>query len=235
MGRNGIAWFLLSVGVGAGAARAMPVTPPTGLRSPQVHVNGGVLQAYMNGVGESINVQTDQRDAQLLRPSTSSNSTYSLQFEFVGPPGNILGIYDGHSLPGTLMPVFPAVATNLWFAGVSWRTAPARVVISLFDNTAAFIGQTTFLGGDRNAIGLYLTTPHATYFTQDPLNPNHEPRALFYSATGVNAGSWWVAWEDGDAPANNDFDDCVVFIEAGSTGVVPVVRTTWGELKSRFR
>ena len=106
-----------------------------------------------------------------MRAAVSNNATFTLQFEITAPPGNTLGIYAGHSTPGTLMPMFPAVATNGWFAVASWRTAPIRVAISLFDNNAAFIGQTTFLGGDRNAVGFYLATPHATYFTQDPLNP----------------------------------------------------------------
>jgi len=43
-----------------------------------------------------------------------------------------------------------------------------------------------------------------------------------------------MTWEDDDAPADFDFDDCVVYIEQGS-GVLPVQRTTWGALKSRFR
>jgi len=222
---------LCALGLAAPMARAqLPA-----LRSPQVHVNGGSLQGYLNAVGESINVQTDQRDVQLLRSGVSNNSTFTLQCEFAGAPGNTLGIYNGHSIPGTLIPMFPTVATDGWFAVASWRTAPIRVVINLFDNNAAFVGQATYLGSDRNAIGFYLATPHATYFTQDPLNPAHEPRALFYKGTGVNTGSLWLTWETGDSPADGDFDDCVIFFEGFSSGIVPVQRATWGELKSRFR
>jgi hypothetical protein len=131
--------------------------------------------------------------------------------------------------------MFPTAASTGWFAVASWRTAPIRVMISLFDNSATFIGQATFLGSDRNAVGLYLATPHATYFTQDPLNPAHEPRALYYKGTGINTGSFWLTWEAGDAPANDDFDDCVIFMENIASGIAPVQRATWAELKSRFR
>jgi len=45
-----------------------------------------------------------------------------------------------------------------------------------------------------------------------------------------------MTWEDDDAPADFDFDDCVVYIEQGSGfQVLPVQRTTWGAIKSRFR
>jgi hypothetical protein len=215
---------------------ADPVSAQTlpALRAPQVRVNNGTLQGYLNGVGESINVETDQRDVQLLDAAVSNNSTFTLQFEFAGPPGNTLGIYNGHAVPGTLMPMFPTTATNGWFAVASWRTAPVRVVIFVFDASSALVGSTTFLGADRNAIGFYRATPHATYFTQDPLNPAGEPRALFFAGTGIDSGSLWMTWEDDDAPADFDFDDCVVYIEQGS-GVLPVQRTTWGALKSRFR
>jgi len=225
---------LWALGGAAGPAAAMPVGPLPGLRVPQVHVNGGTLLGYLNGVGENIDVQADQRDVELLR-GPSTNTTYTLQFEFAGPPGNTVGIYNGHAVPGTLMPLFPTTATSSWFAVASWRSSPARVVINVFDASAALVGSTTFLGADRNAVGFCLTTPHATYFSQDALNPGGRPRALFYAGTGINSGSMWMTWEDGDAPADDDFDDCVVFMEGVFSGIVPVQRATWGELKSRFR
>ena len=239
MGRSRFAFVRTPVAMAwlcaAGLEAHVACAQQPALRSPQVRVNGGALQGYLNSVGENINVQTDQRDVQLLRPRASNNSTFTVQFEFAGAPGNTLGIYDGHSIPGTLIPVFPAAASNYWFAIASWRSAPIRVVVTLFDSNASLVGQATFLGSDRNAIGLYLATPHATYFTQDALNPAHEPRALFYEGTGINSGSIWLTWEAGDAPANDDFNDGVIFIENFDSGITPVQRATWSELKSRFR
>jgi len=235
MGRNAIACATLAwvwaLAADPAAAQSLPA-----LRVPQVHVNNGLLQGYLDGLGEHIDVQTDQRDAQLLSGGVTSNSTFTLQFEFAGSPGYSVGLYNGHAVPGTLMPLFSTSATNGWFTVASWRSSPVRVVINMFDNNATFLGQTTFLGADRSAIGLYLASPHATYFTQDWLNPDRAPRALFYEGTGINAGALWLAWEGGDAPADFDFADAVVFIEVSPYyGVVPVQRATWSELKSRFR
>lgn len=239
MGRIGVARkrrhmafaCLWTLGVVAGPVSAQLPAP----RAPQVHVNGSALQQYFNSVGEVINVQADQRDVELLR-APSNFSSYSLQFEFAGPPGNTVGVYNGHAVPGTLMTLFPNVATTSWFAVASWRTAPVRVVVNLFDNNAAFLGTTTYLGADRNAIGFFLTTPHATYFSQDALNPGGGARALFYAGTGVNSGCMWLTWEGGDPPADLDFDDVVVFIEGGSSSpIVPVHHATWGAVKARFR
>ena len=69
------------------------------------------------------------------------------------------------------------------------------------------MGSTTVLGADRNAIGFYRATPHATYFTQDSLNPAGEPRALFYAGTGFNTGSLWLTWEAGGVPGSAAFQE----------------------------
>jgi len=226
--------FALFLELGLVAARASAQLPA--LRAPQVQVNGSALQQYLNGVGENIDVQMDQRDVELLRSPVSGPSSFTLWFEFAGPPGNTIGFYNGLVVPGALMLMFPTAATDGWFAIASWRVAPVRVVVNLFDASAMFLGSMTYLGANRNAIGIYLATPHATYFTQDPLNPGGEPHALFYEGTGLNAGAMWLAWESGDTPADRDFADCVLFAQSYSPGgIVPVQRATWGELKSRFR
>ena len=117
MGRTSIAPLRISATLACAVALGIAADPVSAqklpaLRAPQIQVNNGTLQGYLNGVGESINVETDQRDVQLLDAAVSNNSTFTLQFEFAGPPGNTLGIYNGHVVAGTLMPMFPAAATN---------------------------------------------------------------------------------------------------------------------------
>jgi hypothetical protein len=44
------------------------------------------LQGYLNSQGESINVLTDQQDAQIWSSSASGNSLLTLMVEFAGTP-----------------------------------------------------------------------------------------------------------------------------------------------------
>src|SRR6266487_4135377 len=186
------------------------------LRVPQVVVNGGTLQGYLNSVGESINVLTDQQDVQRWAATVSNNSTFTIQVELAGnAASNTLGLYNASLVAPPLYQVFPGAATNGWFAVASFRTAPVRVVVNLFDNNAAFVGQTTYLGADRNDFGFYLQGPGGLFFTQDARNPGGSAQALTYAGTGINSGSWWLCWED-LSPAggsDRDFDDCVMFME----------------------
>jgi hypothetical protein len=233
-----LAWSGLAFATG-------PSHAGTYLRDPQVPVNGTGLQSYFAFVGESIKVLTDQRNFELLHGDSAYTlfgggvgTTFSFEIE-LGPhaPGTTLGIYGGHDTVPSLIPIFPDTSGNGWFGVVSYRWSPTRVIVSLFDGAASFKGSRTYLGGDRYGIGFYVATAHATYFSQDARNPSAEPRCLFYLGTGINSGSLWVAWEDGDAPADDDFDDSILFVETGSEGpyFTPTQRTTWGALKARFR
>src|SRR6266851_1077029 len=66
------------------------------LRSPQVPVLGGSLQAYLNSVGESINVSTDQNSTQLWTPTSSTTTHYTLQLESSPNAAvNNFGLYNG--------------------------------------------------------------------------------------------------------------------------------------------
>jgi len=67
---------------GAGLVSVLTATsPPYPVRNPQVPVNGSELQNYLNGLGESINVFTDQLNAQTYIPSVSGNSAMTLMIE----------------------------------------------------------------------------------------------------------------------------------------------------------
>jgi hypothetical protein len=208
------------------------------LRAPQAPVLGGSLQAYLNSVGESINVNTDQDATQTWSTTVSGNSTFSLQIELAGnAASNTLGIYNGADVAPALYQVFPGAATNGWFATASFRTGPVRVVINLFDDNGAFQGSNTYLAGppDRNNFGYYLSGPGGTFYTQDARNTGSSVQALAYKGTGVNSGQWWLCWEDLQVGggADQDYDDAVLFLE--SIAPTPVNATSWGQLKARFR
>jgi hypothetical protein len=206
------------------------------LRAPQVVVLGGTLQAYLNSVGESINVDTDQQDAQRWTTSVSNNSAITIQVELSGDaPNTSVGIYNASNAAPPLYLVFPGAATSGWFAVASFRPTPARVIVNLFDNTATLVGTSTYLGADGHDFGFYLQGPGGLFYSQDARNPGGDAQALAYMGTGANAGNWWLAWEDRNAATgtDSDFDDCVLFVE--SVNVTPTAKSSWGALKARFR
>ncbi len=223
--------------VSAIALVALAGTAFAALRAPQVVVNGGSLQGYLNSVGETINVGTAQVDVQRWASTVSSNSTFTIQVELAGNAGsNTYGIYNASAVAPPLYQVFPGAATNGWFAVASFRTAPVRVIVNLFDATAALQGTVTYLGADKNDFGFYLQQQGAlVLFTQDGRNPGSVAQALTYAGTGLNSGSWWLCWEDLTVSQGSDYDydDAVLFLE--SVNPTPVNKTTWGSLKARFR
>jgi len=226
--------------VGLTASLLLAASASAALRSPQVPVLGGTLQGYLNSVGESINVLTDQDATQTWSTTVSGNSTFSLMIELTGNAAvNTLGIYNGPDAVPALYQVFPGAATTGWFATAAFRTAPDRVVISLFDQNSGFQGSTTYLAGppNRNNFGYYLQRGGAgTFYSQDARNPGGKAQALAYKGTGVNSGQWWLCWEDTQVSAgggsDQDYDDAVLFLE--SIAPTPVHATSWGQLKARF-
>jgi hypothetical protein len=227
--------------VGLTASLLLAASASAALRAPQVPVLGGTLQGYLNSVGEAINVNTDQDATQTWSTTVSGNSTFSLMIELTGNAAtNTLGIYNGPDAVPPLYLVFPGAATTGWFATAAFRSAPDRVVISLFDQNSAFQGSTTYLAGppNRNNFGYYLQRAGGpTFYTQDARNPGGAAQALAYKGTGINFGQWWLCFEDSQRGAggssDSDFDDAVLFLE--SITPTPVHGTTWGTLKSRFR
>jgi hypothetical protein len=206
------------------------------LRVPQVAVAGGSLQGYLNGVGESINVNTDQNAVQTWQTTVSNNSTFTLMIELAGnAASNNIGIYNGGAVAPPLYQVFPGAASAGWFATCSFRNAPVRVVVNLFDDNGAFQGQNTYLGADASNFGYYLDGPGGLFYTQDARNPGGTVQALTYAGTGNNSGQWWLCFEDltESNGKDNDFEDAILFLE--SVNPTPVTRTTWGAVKKRFR
>ena len=205
------------------------------LRVPQIAVQGGTLQGYLNSQGESINVLTDQNAVQSWSTTVSNNSTFSLQIELAGnAASNSIGIYNAAAGVPALYQVFPGAAATGWFATASFRNLPTRVVVNLFDANAALQGTTTYLGADRTNFGYYLQGPGGLFYSQDVRNAASAAQALTYAGSGFNSGSWWLAWEDSPvATSDNDYDDAVLFLE--SVNPTPVSTTTWGQLKTRIR
>jgi hypothetical protein len=225
--------------ISAVALIALAGSASAALRVPQVPVLGGSLQGYLNSVGETINVNTDQQDVQRWTSTVSGNSTFTLQVELTAgnAPANGIGIYNAGFAAPPLYQVFPGAATAGWFAVASFRTGPTRLVVNLFDNNANLMGTTTYLAGppDRDDFGFYLQGPGGLFYTQDARNNGGVPQALTYAGTGINSGNWWLCWEDLDRSlgADDDFEDAVLFLE--SVNPTPVAKTTWGTLKQRFR
>ena len=78
---------------------------------------GGTLQTYLNSQGESINVLTDQQDAQIWAQSASGNGAITLMVELTGDAGvNTIGIYNATNAVPVPYQVFPGAATTGWFA-----------------------------------------------------------------------------------------------------------------------
>lgn len=234
---RGTTFALAMLLLGAGAARAanqfLWLAQP---RNPQVTVNGSGLLDYLASVGEQIDPTRDQVEAGLFASSVSINSTYSIQVEIdVRQDSTSIGFYNGHDAAPALMEIFPTQAKRWWFAVFSYRRNPTRGVMSLFDETAAFRGTITYLGADRDAIGIYVSGPHGTWYSQDDRNGG-KARMLFYKGTGLNTGQAWVAMETGAGGiADDDFDDVVLYAETYPVSLTPIRHTSWGELKARFR
>lgn len=220
---------LLAFAAFAGSASAA-------LRAPQVPVFGGSLQGYLNGIPQTINVLTDQEDAQRWQTTVSNNSTFTIQVELAGnAAANTIGLYNASAVAPPLYQMFPGAATNQWFAVASFRNSPQRVIVNLFDASAAIQGSTTYLGADKTDFGFYLSGPGGTFYTQDVRNAGGATQALAYRGTGINSGQWWLCWEDLaiGGGSDQDYDDCVLFME--SVNPTPVTKATWGSIKARFR
>lgn len=205
------------------------------LRSPQVPVFGGALQGYLNGLGETIDVHTDQAYVPYWTSTVSGNSTFTMMIEFAGnAPANEIGLYDANLAVPSLKLLFPGGAAAGWFAIASFQPG-GNVTVNLFDNSAVPVGTTLYTGVDRNKFGFYLNGPGGLYFTEDYRNPNSDAQALVFASTGSGAGNWWLCWEDVAIlpSADRDFDDSVLFLE--SVNPVPTLTTSWGQVKARYR
>jgi hypothetical protein len=206
------------------------------LRVPQVPVLGGSLQAYLNSKGESINVLTDQQNAQVFAQSASGNALLTLMVELTGDAAtNQIGIYNASLAVPPLYQIFPGAASDGWFAIMSFRTAPVRVVVNLFDVSGALQATNTYLGTDPNNFGFYISTTSGTFYSQDARNPGSSVQMLAYQGTGINTGEWWLCFEDKGVAAGSDqdYDDAVCILE--SVNPLATQQSTLGAIKALYR
>ncbi len=222
--------IVLATGFAASASTAQPFP----LRNPQVPFCTGSLQGYLNGVGETINVATDQLNAQVWSVSVSGNATFTLMIELAGnAAANSIGIYNANA-PAPLFLVFPGAASAGWFATAHFG-AGGSLVVSLFDNNSVFQGQTVYAGVNGQAFGFYLQGPGGLFFSQDVMNGGRA-QVLTYAGTGVNFGDWWECFEDLPYQFPNcltDFEDAVLLLQ--SVVPTPAHSKTWGSLKALYR
>ena len=205
-------------------------------RVPQIPVLGGGLQAFMDVVDPSIDVLTKQQDAQRWSFG-GSNSLFRFEIELTGnAASNTFGMYDAASPAPQLRPVFPSTATTGWFAVVTFRTGPVRAEVIVFDDWANYLGTTTYPGvGKNDPLGFYLEGAAGALYTEDFRNPGGAAQGLLFGGTGRDFGAWWLCWEELTAAAgsDSDFDDAVMYLDFRVQ--LPVTRSSWGELKRRFR
>ena len=204
------------------------------LRSPQIAVSGTALQTFFTSRGQAINVNTDQIDLQTV--SLAGNASVQVDAPIASTAASeVLGLYNTSLAVPPLYQVFPGAASSGWVAVASFRTAPTRVVVSLFDAGSAFQGSSTYLAGppDPAFTGFYLQQAQGgVAYSQDARNAAGA-RLLTFNSTGALAGGTWLAWETGAGPGG-DFADSIWLI-GSAFAPVPVVHTDWGTLKQRFR
>lgn len=204
-----------------------------GPRVPQIVFNSASLQGYLNGVGEAINVNTDQVDGQVWTSSVSGNSTFTLMIELAGnAAANTIGLYNtgGPPVP-PLYQVFPGAATAGWHALAHFQGG--NLVVTLFDQNSIIQGQNFYAGVNANAFGFYISGPGGTWYSQDSRNGG-AAQILTYAGTGQNFGEWWECFEDeAYGTGDKDFEDAVLLLQ--SVVPTPANASTWGKLKSLYR
>jgi len=209
------------------------------LSVPQIPFSSAPLQSRLNLAGESINVLTDQQDGLVWGTTVSGNSVLTIQFDLAG--GNTgdaeLGIA---KLDGTgkfvtgLATVFPPISDNGWFAVASFK-AGGLLVVNLFNPSALLVGTMSYTGVNSALFAYYIKSAGNTYFSHEGFNTDGKVHSLTYAGTGQNNGCWWQCWEE--SPIANyslaDFNDAIVFME--SMNPTPVSKSSWGQVKARFR
>ncbi|HET6349401.1 MAG TPA: hypothetical protein VFH88_10005 [Candidatus Krumholzibacteria bacterium] len=225
--RVALALAVIATAVAATSASAF------NLRVPQVILNGTSLQNYLNSMSESINVNTDQVDAQSWSASASGNSVFTLMVEYAGnASGNAIGVYNTDDGAPALFQIFPGAATPGWHALISF--SGSSLMVYLFDGANALMSSFSYAGVHPNSFGFYMNGPGGLFYSQDGRNPGLNAQMLTYAGTGLNFGEWWLCFEDTQyALGDKDFDDAVVILES----VVPLKTqtATLGAVKALYR
>ncbi|HET6462758.1 MAG TPA: hypothetical protein VFH33_03075 [Candidatus Krumholzibacteria bacterium] len=203
-------------------------------RVPQVPVVGGTLQAFFNSIGETINVNTDQQDLAVFQRAASGNALLTVKYQS-SPNAAVQqhGIYNASAAIPPLFFILSGSVGPLGFSSMSFK--PGNVMtVNRFDALGNFLSTTTFGGVDANNFGFYLSVPAGTRFSQDSRNGG-VANMLVYAGTGLNAGEFFLCWDEPGVggPGDQDFDDCVLVLE--SVSPLATVPSTIGSVKSLYR
>ncbi|HXS11014.1 MAG TPA: hypothetical protein VN852_13610 [Candidatus Krumholzibacteria bacterium] len=207
-----------------------------GPRVPQVPVVGGTLQAFFAGIGETINVNTDQQDLSVFQHSASGNALLTLKYQSSpNAATQQVGIYNASAVIPPLFFLLSGSVGPLGFSSMSFK--PGNIVtVNRFDANGNFLSQTTFGGVDPTNFGFYLSVPNGTTFSQDYRNVGALPHMLVFAGSGQNAGEFFLCWDEpgtSGTAGDQDFDDCVLILE--SVSPLATVPSTIGGVKSLYR
>jgi len=198
------------------------------LRVPQVAVQGTGLQQLFNGLGQTIDVATQQHYTPgFTGIFVTQPPTYFIASHAAGD--GQLSLYNVGS-PSPLFLILPSSLPDGWHAAVTFDAPPERAIVQLFDAAEVLQGTTTHTGVNLFGLSLAVSDASGSFYADDPLNPGGSPRLLSFLGTGSHSSDVWLAVEtDGDG----DFMDAVFLLQFFAP--VPVERETWGALKRRFR
>lgn len=200
-------------------------------RSPQVPVSGSALATFFASQSQTINVNTDQVDAQ--RQTVPATTNFQMQTFGPAVPGTTVGIYNAAPTSPALYQIIPGAASAGWFAVAGFRVGPTRLVVNLFDSNTALQGSTTYLGADASDFAFYASGSTGTMFQQDARNPGGAARVLVFNGTGAKSGNTWLAFETSSVgPA--DFADVVVLVNLALSPVSDA-KSTWSRVKALYR
>jgi len=206
-----------------------------GPRVPQVPVVGGTLQAFFISIGETINVNTDQEDVQTFQQSASGYGLLTLKYQSSpNAATQQVGIYNASAVIPPLFFLINGSVGPLGFSSMSFKPGN-NMVVNRFDANGNFLSTTTFGGVDASNFGVYLSVPAGTAFSQDARNPGGLARMIAFKGTGLNAGEYFLCWDEpvNGAPGDGDFDDCVLVLE--SVSPLATVPSTIGGVKALYR
>ena len=228
------------------AAATLPATATAALRAPQVPLSGGNLQDLMNSLNPGTVVTGllgEQEDIQRWTVNLSGTLYFKLLKEAggvqqVNTGNNVLGLYNSHNpYPAQTFAILPKTAVPGWYATGTFDTDDG-LVVSRFDENDVPQGQSEYVGVNRETFSYFVENDGTKGLGQDFLNPFQQVRVLVFAGKGINAGGWFLCFEDGlndnGGAESQDFDDAIVFLSTVNPAT-PALRTTWGSLKSRFR
>jgi hypothetical protein len=219
--------------IGIALVLVFVAAPASGLnRVPQIPISGTGLQQLLSGLGQTINVNTDQ---QFLPAFAGIGVTQpSVSFTARIKAGDAtLALYNANEATSPLFAVFPSGAPAGWYTVSGFNAQLATLHVFSFDINDVLQGQVVHGPSQMTIFSMNFAVSDDAYgdfFADDTKNPGGAAHLLAFKGTGANLFDLWIAAEtDGDG----DFDDALFLLEGMSA--VPVERASWGALKQRFR